>query len=95
MKKLILVLLLLPLLPSSSVIAAAPLPKQSNESFFTAVINGEIAEGYDQLFAGSSIPQDKPQAVASLKQQTQSGLPFTLKYQVLNKFQKRNLEAQL
>ena len=76
MKKLILVLLSLLLLPLSSAIAAAPLPRQSVESFFTAVINGKIAEGYDQLFAGSSIPQDKPQAVASLKQQTQSGLPL-------------------
>jgi hypothetical protein len=74
MKKWTLVLLLL--LPLSSTFAAELAPKQMVENFFDLVVKDQVSNGYDQLFTGSSIPKDKPQAVSMLKQQTQSGLPL-------------------
>jgi hypothetical protein len=56
--------------------AASPLPKDKVEQFFNSVVSGNISSGYDQLFIGSSIPKDKPQAVTMLKQQTESSLPI-------------------
>jgi hypothetical protein len=53
-----------------------PLPKDMAEAFFLSIEKGEFSEGYDRLLIGSSIPQDKPQAVTMLKQQTQNGLPL-------------------
>ena len=72
MKKWILVLLLL--LPLTSTFAAESAPKQIVENFFDLVVKGQISNAYDLLFIGSSIPNDKPQAVSMLKQQTASGL---------------------
>ena len=56
--------------------AAAPIPKNKVEEFFSSVMKADIAGGYDRLFEGSTIPQDKPQAVTLLKNQTQNGLPL-------------------
>jgi len=74
MKRWLLVLLLL--LPLTSTFAAESAPKQIVENFFDLVVKGQISNGYDQLFIGSSIPKDKPQAVSMLKQQTEGGLPL-------------------
>ena len=74
MKRWLVVLLLL--LPLTSAFAAEPAPKQVIENFFDLVVKGEISNGYDRLFIGSSIPTDKPQAVSMLKQQTEGGLTF-------------------
>lgn len=51
-------------------------PKAMVETFLGSVQKGNANTAYDQLFIGSSIPTDKPQALAALKQQTQSGLPL-------------------
>lgn len=73
MKKWILIFLLTPMV----VIAANDkTPKSFSEDFFKSIAKNEISNGYDQLFIGSTIPKDKPQAVSLLKQQTQSGLPL-------------------
>ena len=73
MRLLLVVLLVLPL----SLFAAEPtMPKDRVDAFLGAVRKGDISGGYDRLFAGSSIPQDKPQAVTLLKTQTQTGLPL-------------------
>ena len=73
MKKWILLYLLF---LSFTVNAASPLPKDKVEQFFNSVVSGNISGAYDQLFIGSSIPKDKPQAVTMLKQQTEGGLPL-------------------
>lgn len=71
MRVLFSVLLVLPL----SLFAAEPtMPKNEADAFFTSIRKGEISGGYDRLFIGSSIPQDKPQAVTLLKTQTQTVL---------------------
>jgi hypothetical protein len=69
-------ILLLTMFFSFTVNAASPLPKDKVEQFFNSVVSGKISSGYDQLFIGSSIPKDKPQAVTMLKQQTESSLPI-------------------
>jgi hypothetical protein len=51
-------------------------PKAMVETFLGTVQKGNANAAYDQLFVGSSIPTDKPQALAALKQQTQAGLPL-------------------
>ena len=51
-------------------------PKAMVETFLGSVQKGNTNTAYDQLFVGSSIPTDKPQALAALKQQTQAGLPL-------------------
>jgi hypothetical protein len=56
--------------------ANAKEPKEITEKFFKMVQSGKIPEAYDQLFAGSQIPDQKPQAVDLLKRQTASGLPM-------------------
>ncbi len=50
-------------------------PKAMAETFFRTLQGGKISQAYDQLFAGSTIPQTKPQAVEAVKRQTESGLP--------------------
>ncbi len=50
-------------------------PKAMAETFFRILQGGKISQAYDQLFAGSTIPQTKPQAVETVKRQTESGLP--------------------
>ncbi len=62
--------------PGFSVAAAPTTPKDKADAFFSSVIKNDIADGFDRLFDGSSIPQDKPQAVTLLKTQTQTGLPL-------------------
>ena len=54
--------------------AEMSVPKSMTEAFFAAVERGDISGGYDRLFVGSTIPQDKPQAMTVLRQQTQNGL---------------------
>lgn len=61
-------------------------PKDMTEAFFSSIKKGDISGAYDRLFIGSSIPQNKPQAVTLLKQQTSGGLPFygkIVSYEVL------------
>jgi hypothetical protein len=62
--------------PSAALAAEPPSPKAMIETFFGEVQKGNIIGAYDQLFTGSPIPVDKPQAVTVLKQQTQAGLPL-------------------
>lgn len=62
--------------PLSLIAEELPLPKDMAEAFLSSVEKGDISGGYDRLFIGSSIPQDKPQAVTMLKQQTKNGLPL-------------------
>jgi hypothetical protein len=51
-------------------------PLEFTTEFFKLVEAGKISEAYDQLFVGSQIPAQKPQAVDMLKRQTSSGLPL-------------------
>ena len=67
---------LLFLLPAAAFAAEPVSPKAMIETFFAEVQKGTIAAAYDQLFTGSPIPVDKPQAVTVLKQQTQANLPL-------------------
>lgn len=63
-------------LPLSTHAAEPTSPKEKAEAFLSAVQKGDISGGYDRLFIGSAIPQDKPQAISLVKTQTQSGLPL-------------------
>jgi hypothetical protein len=66
----------------------ADTPSEKSESFFQSIIKGDVTQAYDQLFIGSSIPKDKPQAVTLLKQQTKTGLPFygeIINYELVSK----------
>jgi len=47
-------------------------PPARADGFFERLIGGDINGAYDRLFAGSSIPVNKPQAVVFLKKQTAS-----------------------
>jgi hypothetical protein len=49
-------------------------PRTMAETFFHSLQGGKISQAYDQLFAGSNIPQTKPQEVEMVKRQTESGL---------------------
>ncbi|PIE73640.1 MAG: hypothetical protein CSA20_02210 [Deltaproteobacteria bacterium] len=51
-------------------------PVEFTTEFFKMVETGKISEAYDQLFSGSQIPVQKPQAVDVLKRQTSGGLPL-------------------
>ena len=62
--------------PAAALAAEPPSPKAMIETFFVEVQKGNIAGAYDQLFTGSPIPVDKPQAVTVLKQQTLANLPL-------------------
>jgi len=73
MKKWFILLLIFPVLATAG---NSQSPKDITNAFFASVIKGNISRGYDQLFQGSAIPVDKPQAVTALKQQTKSGLPL-------------------
>ena len=63
-------------LPLSLFAAERTVPKEKADAFFTSIRKGDISGGYDRLLLGSSIPEDKPQAVTLLKTQTQTGLPL-------------------
>ncbi len=56
--------------------AFAKEPKEFTTDFFKLVQSGKIPEAFDQLFVGSQIPAQKPQAVNASKRQTDSGLPM-------------------
>ena len=71
MKKWLLLLLILPVCATA---ASSQSPKNITDAFFVSIIKGNISSGYDQLFQGSAIPVDKPQAVTALKQQTKNSL---------------------
>lgn len=62
--------------PLSTFAADPTSPKDKVEAFLTSIQKGDISDGYDRLFIGSSIPQDKPQAITLIKTQTQSTLPL-------------------
>jgi hypothetical protein len=49
-------------------------PRAIAENFFRTLQGGKVSQAYDQLFAGSSIPQVKPQEAEMVKRQTESGL---------------------
>ena len=51
-------------------------PDEFTENFFKMVLAGKISPAYDQLFAGSPITEQKPQAVNALKRQTSTVLPL-------------------
>ena len=61
---------------TSAHICHAKEPSQFTEEFFEMLMAGKISEAYDQLFVGSQIPAQKPQAVDVLKRQTSSVLPL-------------------
>ena len=69
-------LVLLLLVPSLSYAAEPRTAKAMVEVFFVSLQKADVSGAYDNLFRGSSIPKDKPQAIAVLKQQTQGALPF-------------------
>ena len=57
-------------------ISYAKEPVEFTSEFFTMLSAGKISKAYDQLFIGSQIPAQKPQAVDMLKRQTSSALPL-------------------
>jgi hypothetical protein len=69
-------LLIAIVLVASSQLSQAKEPIEFSTEFFKMVEAGKISEAYDQLFSGSQIPAQKPQAVDLLKRQTSSGLPL-------------------
>jgi hypothetical protein len=50
-------------------------PRRIAETFLQALVEGNVSDAYDRLFAGSDIPVSKPQAVIDIKRQTETGLP--------------------
>jgi hypothetical protein len=70
------VIILTLLLICFSQLANAKEPKEFTNNFFKMVQSGKIPEAYDQLFIGSQMPAQKPQAFDALKRQTASGLPI-------------------
>ena len=70
-------LLIIPIvLFATTTICHAKEPIKFTSAFFRMIQGGKISEAYDQLFEGSLIPDQKPQAVNELKKQTTSGLPM-------------------
>jgi hypothetical protein len=74
MKKALIFTLVMCLMPGGIALAQSKIPVQMAEKFFGMVEKGKIGEAYDQLFQGSMIPVTKPQAVETMKKQTESGL---------------------
>ncbi len=69
-------------------LADSDLPTGKTDAFFKQILAGDIDGAYNHLFAGSSIPENKPQAVAYLKQQTTSALSLygkPLGYELIRK----------
>ncbi len=64
---------ILVLLPPAG-LANQATPNSITNTFFKQLMDGDINGAYDRLFAGSSIPANKPQAVSFLKKQTASAL---------------------
>ncbi len=60
----------------SAHVALAKEPREFTEVFFKMVLAGQISNAYDQLFAGSPITTQKPQAINALKRQTSTVLPL-------------------
>jgi len=69
-------LALLLLVPSLSFAAETKPAKAMVETFFANLQKSDVSSAYDNIFRGSGIPKEKPQAVTVLKQQTQAGLPL-------------------
>ena len=55
------------ILATSAHIGYAKEPGEFTAEFFTMMEAGKISDAYDQLFIGSQIPAQKPQAVDMLK----------------------------
>ena len=73
MKRLVLVLLFLfPLI----VIAGESTPKTIAEQFLSSLPRGRYDASYGELFNGSSLSTENPQAVTNLKNQTEKLLPL-------------------
>lgn len=70
------IIALLIILPQLVCAAEPASPKDKTEAFLSSIQDGNISDAYDRLFIGSSIPQDKPQAISLIKIQTKSGLPL-------------------
>lgn len=64
------------LLIGNSQVADAKEPKEFTEKFFQLVQSGKVPDAYRQLFAGSQIAVQKPQAFELLTKQTVDGLPM-------------------
>lgn len=52
-------------------------PRAIAETFLTRLGKGEFSAAYDDLFAGSPLVKEKPQAVDALKRQTEANLPLS------------------
>ena len=78
-------------LVTSAHIGYAKEPVEFTAEFFTRVEAGKISEAYDQLFVGSQIPAQKPQAVDMLKRQTSSALPLYGKIVGLEKIREEKI----
>ncbi len=76
MKKCIPSLILLVSFISFLPVCQAREPSDFTDAFFKKVQAGEISQAYDQLFVGSPITTQKPQAVNILKRQTSTVLPL-------------------
>jgi len=50
------------------------IPREKSEAFLNLVIGGEVDKAYDNIFQGTSIMTDKPQAIAALKKETVTGI---------------------
>jgi len=90
MKKLTLLIIAI-VLATSAHIGYAKEPGEFTAEFFTMLEAGKISEAYDQLFVGSQIPAQKPQAVDMLKRQTSSGLPLYGKIVGLEKIREERI----
>jgi hypothetical protein len=51
-------------------------PRGRAEAFLARLGKGDVAAAYDELFAGSPLVAEKPQAVDAVKRQTEAGLPL-------------------
>lgn len=94
MKKVI-VLITSIVLFSATNICYAKEPIKITSDFFQMVESGKISEAFDQLFEGSQIPIQKPQAVDVLKRQTSSGLPMYGKINGIEKIRDEKIGSSI
>jgi len=66
-------------------------PVEFTSKFFKMIEAGRILDAYDQLFAGSQIPAQKPQAVEMLKKQTSNILSLYGKIVGLEKIREERI----
>lgn len=77
MKILFAILLFLPLSITAqpkAPVGQPALPKDKVEAFFVSLDKGDIAGAYERIFFGSGMSEKKPDTLAMLKLQTESGL---------------------